>query len=167
LIKQFNAVYSRPEDRILLRLTTTDDAELRLWLTRAVFLELSQQCARVFRVAIAERVPAISVETVEEFEREVAQKTADFGTPFQPGKTQPLDANPLLVSAAKVERVDDRLDVALVLTDGKRVTLHLADVWVRRLLELLTRVSRAAGWLGEPVVLEPSKIGSSAQTALN
>jgi hypothetical protein len=115
-IHQLSINYIQEQDRILLRINTSAQEELRLWFTRRLTINLLPNVQRIVTqwVASQEAVksPAISPsatadpqtqQMLAEFKREESLQQSDFKTPYaaQP-KAFPLGPEPLLVTEMNI-----------------------------------------------------------------
>lgn len=106
-IHQLSIHYIAEQDRLLVRINTTEDEELRLWLTRRLaqgFWPLLNKAVRdhVTPGDSAGRAPLVDdlgKQMMAEFQRAQTLEKTDFKTPYRavPGKL-PLGAEPLLVT---------------------------------------------------------------------
>jgi hypothetical protein len=110
-IHQLSVNYLQEQDRILLRINTTDSAELRLWFTRRLTLGLTPLLTRVVADMVAKQEAVASPHSLAatadaqtkallaEFKKEASLQTSDFATPFKDLPAQlPLGSEPLLVT---------------------------------------------------------------------
>ena len=111
-IHQLSVNYLQEHDRILVRINTTDAAELRLWFTRRLTLGLAPILGKVVAEHVAKQEalhsPHISpvatadpttVQMLADFKKQEHLLKSDFQTPFKAEVTQlPLGAEPLLVT---------------------------------------------------------------------
>ncbi|MBF0164912.1 MAG: hypothetical protein HQM01_10495 [Magnetococcales bacterium] len=113
-IHQLQAAYAPVEDRLLLRINTSDRQEFRFWLTRRFVqrlwpalrqtLELQPQVA-----AMEQPVRAAMLD----FIHEQAVAGADFQAPFaeSPATVMPLGAQPILAASARLVAVSGQEQV--------------------------------------------------------
>jgi hypothetical protein len=110
-IHQLSVNYLQEQDRILLRINTTDGAELRLWFTRRLTLGLTPLLTRIVTDMVAKQealasphilAAAADAQTkamLAEFKKEESLQKSDFTTPFKDLPAQlPLGPEPLLVT---------------------------------------------------------------------
>jgi hypothetical protein len=110
-IHQLSVNYLQEQDRILLRINTTDGAELRLWFTRRLTLGLTPLLTRIVADMVAKQaalasphILAVAADAqtkalLAEFKKEESLQKSDFTTPFKDLPAQlPLGAEPLLVT---------------------------------------------------------------------
>ncbi len=113
-IHQVSVHYVQEQDRILLRISTQEGDEMRLWLTRRLCLALQPTLRQAVQKTdeLATRADAagparqdpVAQRLVGEFKREVALHNADFKTPYQARAEArlPLGADPLVVSEVRI-----------------------------------------------------------------
>ncbi len=110
-IHQLSVNYLQEQDRILLRINTTDGAELRLWFTRRLTLGLTPLLTNLVADMVAKQEALASPHSVAaaadtqtkamlaEFKKEASLQKSDFATPFKDLPAQlPLGREPLLVT---------------------------------------------------------------------
>lgn len=109
-IHQFQVSYLAEQDRILVRMNSTNGQEQRLWLTRRMLLGLYPHLEQTSaQLTLADAPPVghdgAAGDAVQAFQRQETLDRTDFDTPFQ--SPQPLftDADqPLLVTAAHIQQ---------------------------------------------------------------
>jgi hypothetical protein len=115
-IHQLSVNYLQEQDRILVRINTTEGAELRLWFTRRLSLGLMPLLQKIVteQVAKQEALKSITISPtasadartkamLAEFKKEESLQKSDFQTPFKEKPAQlPLGAKPLLVTEVNV-----------------------------------------------------------------
>jgi hypothetical protein len=104
-IHQLSLTHDAQQDRLLLRINTTDREELRIWLTRRLALGLQPHLERLGLEAM---VPPASAQTpvedehtrhmMAEFRQQDNLSKADFSTPYVQADTLPLGPDPLLIT---------------------------------------------------------------------
>ncbi|MDP2881904.1 MAG: hypothetical protein Q8N89_10010 [Azonexus sp.] len=98
-IRQLQVACDQVQDRLLLRISTQDDEEYRIWLTRRFLRELWPHLARLTGKEAA-AMPVVSEIPVGE--------AVDFEQPFSDeNATYPLGSTPLLSSELKVDTLSD------------------------------------------------------------
>lgn len=111
-IHQLSVNYLQEHDRILVRINTTESAELRLWFTRRLTLGLAPILGKIVAEHVAKqeaiKSPHIShtatadpatQQMLADFKKHEHLQKSDFETPFKAEITQlPLGAEPLLVT---------------------------------------------------------------------
>ena len=141
-IRQFNAGYSRPEDRVLFRVGMDDDSEFRFWLTRACLKEFFGWVDQW--LAPADGTPAAALEA---FQREAAVEGGDFATPMKERENFPFGEAPVLVVSLAVEADAGRkLRLHLNLADQRTVTLHLKEEMLVGIHKVIRQAIQAAAW---------------------
>ncbi len=113
-IHQLSLLHDPIQDRILLRISTTEREEIRLWLTRRLTLGLQPYLQRASVDLIAKEA---SVETalptpqakemLAEFKQQENLQKADFATPYEEPLKFLLGENPLLVTDIQISAQND------------------------------------------------------------
>lgn len=105
-LHQIRIDYHQEQDRLLLRISTDDDSELRFWLTRRFVKGLwpaLMTMAETMGDTRSQHDPAIR-KAMLEFEHDKAVRQADFATPYKASATNlPLGAEPLLVTRLRIQ----------------------------------------------------------------
>ena len=88
-LHQFQMAFVAEQDRMLLRISTQDKAELRLWMTRRVVRLLWGALLKMIEAASEKDTPIEphKREAILQFEHQCAVAQADFKTPFQEALT--------------------------------------------------------------------------------
>ena len=114
-IHQLSVNYIQEQDRILVRINTTAQEELRLWFTRRLTLGLMPMMQKQVAEWVAKQETVKSPLTMSaatadaqtkamlaDFKREESLQKSDFQTPYKPPNALPLGAQPLLVTEISV-----------------------------------------------------------------
>ena len=149
-LRQLNVSYHTSEDRLLLKVSTSDDAEYRAWCTRRFTQLLLEKLESMFE----EEVPEVAV-VPEDVRREVAQMQhsqqvaeESFQRSYEAEPTgYPLGEEGVLVTTLKYKLLDDDvIQMHLGDNDGKGVALRLTRDFRHQLYELFKRASERAQW---------------------
>jgi hypothetical protein len=120
-IHQLSVDYSEEQDRIMLRINTSQGDELRFWFTRRLLHKLwpnlkrvvADQVVRFGEVVDPARLALASMDESDrsmlaDFHRSESLKGADFSTPFNNHPQRlPLGEQPLLVTEVKLASLDN------------------------------------------------------------
>jgi hypothetical protein len=107
-IHQMSVTYLPEQDRILMRINTTDGEEMRMWLTRRLMVGLWPLLTKLLTehllklesagASLAGANPELK-KMLAEFRKEEFLQHADFDTPYKEGQANlPLGEEPLLVT---------------------------------------------------------------------
>lgn len=150
-IDQIQLKYDATADRLLLRISTTDAAEFRFWLTRR-FVKKAWP-ALVGSLAESPRleraVSALARRELLAFQHEQAVTSADFSAPFREAEKQlPLGSSPSLVAKLQIRPAPgDQSRVLSLLPDtGRGIELTLTENLLHSLCGLLGRVIATTDW---------------------
>jgi len=138
------------QDRLLLRISTRDKAEYRLWLTRRVVRSLWAGLLKMFEDGPAKDTPikADKREAILSFEHQSAVEQADFKTPFEEAADSfPLGEKGVLVAKMRVGRKPDGV-YTLTLGPGKGsgISINLDDKLMHSFMQMLIESSKSAEW---------------------
>ena len=161
-LRQLNVTYVPEEDRLLLKVSTSDDQEYRAWCTRRFVRLLLDRLEILFESEVTETqvVP-------QEVRKDVAQlKHRDAVT--EQAFTKPYEAEPvsyplgesgiLLTQLSYREKDGGHVTMALSGSGGKGVTLNMDSKLQHHFYEIMSRACQRAGWFeekdqgGKPVV---------------
>lgn len=153
-IHQVSVDFVAEEDRLRLRIATSEGAELRFWLTRRYLRLLWPALRGLAELAnplvqqSPERVSPEARKALVEMEHAEAVKQADFSKPFAPtGAEMPLGDAPLLLARVQGGRgADGRPLLAMHTQQGRGLTLNLDALLIHSLMKLLHQAAAQAQW---------------------
>lgn len=157
-IHQFQVSYLAEQDRILVRMNSTNGQEQRLWLTRRMLLGLYPHLEQTSaQLTLADASPVghdgAAGDAVQAFQRQETLDRTDFDTPFQ--SPQPLftDADqPLLVTAAHIQQQDaSMLSVRFEETlpgmpESRQLEINLGSDTLVALLHVISLALQNSDW---------------------
>ncbi|MDP6968273.1 MAG: hypothetical protein QGG88_04075 [Gammaproteobacteria bacterium] len=151
-IAQFNIQFDAVEDRLQLRVLSTDDKEIRVWLTR--------RYVRLLLQTMSEQLPEDSQVKLQKSQLDHGSTATDDSEGISDSQFDeqykgtedtalPLGADPVLVSnIACREQTDGNL--ALVLgqqhEDGVKMQMSLSTELAENLVQMLLQAARVAEW---------------------
>ena len=175
-VHQLSVSYVPEQDRILVRINTTEGRELHFWLTRRLTLGLSPVLDKVVtehsaRQGVAGVAPAqvvamdpVAKKAVAEFQRNENLRSADFSTPYQPAaQNPPLFEQPLLLTEVNITPLANgqlRIACAEKLPGGgapRAFQLGLTQHLIHALMHLMERAVQQSRWR--------DVVGAPAQTS--
>jgi hypothetical protein len=148
-LEQFNAAYDAMQDRILLRMRTSDGAEYRLWITRrylALLWPILMKMADGFSARKAPGDP-LTRSTLAELAHGAAVGQADFASEYQEGSSFPLGQEPILLAKISLRPpAGDTQTVLLLPNQGDGINLDLDEKLVHIVARLLQQTATAGEW---------------------
>lgn len=171
-IKQFNATYLVPDDRLLFRFNTADDSEYRFWLTRRITLFILSATQHLIVKSLEQKHPPEIAKAIVDFDKEVMQidptsKGVSRTEEYQVASKYPIGADPVLVMKATctMERQgnEDGVSLDLGLPGGANVNIKLAGKTLQAMCSLLNQLSEHAAWCE---VIQVSSSTSGEETGL-
>lgn len=153
-IHQVSVDFVAEEDRLRLRIATSEGAELRFWLTRR-YLRLLWPALHKLAELASPALPVAPVplspearKAVVEMEHEEAVMKADFSKPFAPtGVAKPFGEAPLLLARVQGGRgPEGKPALAMHTQDGRGLTLNLDGMLLHSLMRLLHQAAAQAHW---------------------
>ena len=149
-LKQMNVGYDRAQDRILLRLSTDQDTEYRMWLTRRMLIGMWPGL-----VGLVQNTPMARQQSdpeakkaVMEFQREQALRQATFDAPYEGDKLAPaIPGEPFLVWGIQMRGAEGGgHDINFLPKEGQGVHVRLQDSMLHAFVKLLQDVARVTDW---------------------
>ncbi len=147
-LEQFSASYDAAQDRLLLRIRSSDDAEFRFWITRrylALLWPLLMKMTDDFSARKATGPATRS--TLAELAHGEAVSKADFGSAYRDGSTYPLGEEPVVLGRITVKPVQGNTQTLILLPqEGQGINLDLDEKLVHVLARLLQQAAVTADW---------------------
>lgn len=149
-LRQLNVSYIDTEDRLLLKMSTSEDEEYRVWCTRRFTRLLMDRLEETFQTEMPGplAVPEPARREVARMQHQQSITEEFFRQPYEAEPAgYPLGEDGLLVTTLKYSKKPDKI-VHLFLGDNKGVgiTLNLNEHLKHQLYELFTRATEKAGW---------------------
>ena len=151
-IAQFNMQFDAVEDRMQLRVLSTDDKEIRVWLTR--------RYVRLLLKTLSKQLPADSMVKLQAWQQDsgsgamgdtenIAASHFDEEYLATEDTGLPLGEEPVLVSTITYREQEDG-SLALVLgqqhEEGAKMQISLSSELAENLVQMLLEASRVAEW---------------------
>ena len=165
-LEQFNAAYDAQQDRILLRIRTSDGAEYRFWITRR-YLSLLWPMLMKMADGFSARKPGgpIARSTLAELAHGEAVNRADFSSQYQEGSLYPLGPDPVLLARISLKPLAGETQTLVLLPgQGHGINLDLDEKLVHIIARLLQQAATAAEW-GLRLEVTPGMPGADPTTA--
>jgi hypothetical protein len=147
-LEQFSASYDAAQDRILLRIRSSDDAEFRFWITRRYLALLWPVLMTIANTFSARKSgDPLTRNTLSELAHGKAVGTADFASQYHPGSVFPLGEEPVLLARINVNPATaDAQTLTLLPQLGQGINLKLDEKLLHVLARLLQQTATAAEW---------------------
>ena len=149
-LTQVNVTYVEAEDRLLLKVSASDNSEFRAWCTRRYTRLLLERLEQLFEDEIdaGQVVPPAARKEVARMQHggEVAEES--FQRPYEANpESFPLGEQGILLTALRCNELESGA-VAMSLGDreGRGVTLNLDRKLRHQLYELFQRAAQRAAW---------------------
>ncbi len=148
-LHQMTMSFSPQEDRLLLKVSTTDKTEIHLWLTRRFTQVLWNALMQA-----AEKNPDIrpdlapkAKEVVKAMQHQEAAKSVDMPKKHDEKKqNKPMTAKPLLVTGGKVDAAEKMVKLLFNTAEGQEINMALNKELLHALCHLMMRLSSTAEW---------------------
>lgn len=164
-VRQMSISYLPEQDRILVRVNTSENRELQFWFTRRLTLGLAPLMERLVTEATARRggpatthlasADPVTQKAMSDFKRSETIRSADFSTPYQAAQAnEPLFDTPLLITEVNIAPIAAgalRLHCSEKLKDvptTRKFELALSDTLTHAFMHLLERAVVASQWRG-------------------
>jgi hypothetical protein len=145
-VKQFSAVYSPLEDRIIFSFNTTEGELYSFVLTRAITASLLDYGELVVEQSLSSQHNERSSKLISEFQKAGLKKQINFAEAFEGGDTTPLGKDPILVSQISLDLKPNTVGVSLTLVSNQIIGFQIAAVQLQALSLLLEKLARQANW---------------------
>ena len=151
-LRQISAMHDPEQDRILLRINSSDGAEMRFWITRRYLLLLRQtlgnMAGRLSATHAGAAVPAATPGSYSDYSREQAVKDGEFRTGYQPGTVLPLGKTPVLLNrlSARAAPAGSNLILSLHPAQGQGIDLNMDENLVHAFTQVIEAAAQKADW---------------------
>jgi hypothetical protein len=149
-LNQVQMRYVPAEDRILLRINTTDRCEYRFWITRRFARLLWPVLSRLTQADPQVMVAAdpAARQAILAFQQEQAVQQANFGAAFRDSVDQlPLGETPVLLGRLQVRpATENRHVISLQPMEGQGIELSMGRDLLHALMKLLAETAAKAEW---------------------
>lgn len=154
-IKQFNASYLKPEDRLIFRFNTDEDDEYRFWLTRRVTLFILAATDHLITKGLEKKYSPEASKAIAEFDKELIRvkpsaKGISRELKYQPASKFPIGGEPILVTDVRCtlgkQGAEDVLSVILTAANGVTVNLQMSGSTLLAVCSLFDQLRQDAFW---------------------
>ena len=152
-IKQLQIAYAPEHDRILMRINSADQQEVRCWLTRRMVRLLLPSLDDMMQKLLASDRPLSEAgrKALLAMSREASLYSADFKSQFYDKNTNtPLGTEPLLITQIELRPCGEihNMDLTLRLctSDGKGFEMRMAEQLQHGFADLLIKSCEQAQW---------------------
>lgn len=147
-IQQINIAYKAIEDRLLLKIGFTDDAEIAVWLTRRLVKGLWQLLHDddiVTQVSIIP-IPTAVAASNSHVEKPNAPQKLDFTSEYKQRQTINKDEVLLAKDCHILKSAEQKSTLELICANGQSVKLVLTSELTMALTNMLQLVSKETAW---------------------
>ena len=175
-IHQLSVSYTPSEDRLLLRINTTTQEEIQVWLTRRMTVNLMPHLPRIAAEQLALSAPMETPLLTEQdksmfasFMQQEHIHQSDFSTPYQAGQRMLLE-QPMVLTDLKMTPQPDGMTLVVLQerTGGDRpsrnLELRLKPHLIHGLLHLIQEIWPKTGW-ADAVRIEPTHLPETGMPA--
>jgi hypothetical protein len=161
-LRQLNVTYLPEEDRLLLKVSTSDEQEYRAWCTRRFIRLLLERLEAQFETEVDEVqvVPEAARKEVAQLKHKGSVTERAFDKPYEAEPVSyPLGESGLLLTQLRCKKHESgRLVMMLSGSGGKGLTLNMDSKLQHHFYEIIARACQRAQWFegqdreGKPVV---------------
>ncbi len=149
-LRQLNVSYINAEDRLLLKVSTSENEEYRVWCTRRFTRALMDRLEETFQAEMpsSAAVPEPARREVARMQHQQTITEESFQQPYQADPSgYPLGEDGLLVTNMKYsQQADNTMQLFLGDNKGLGITLNLNEHLKHQLYELFARATEKAEW---------------------
>lgn len=145
-IKQFNAGWSKKEDRIFLNLNTTEGELYRFWITRFIAKHILQGSRSMIQANLETKHNTRASQVIQEFQKDAVKQQLNLNETFEGGDKTPLGEDPILVIGLNLQSNHKTVTISLQLEIGKRASFDLPLGQLQPLVVLLEKLAADAEW---------------------
>jgi len=148
-LQQFSASFISEQDRLLLRVRSSDDAEYRFWITRRYLALLWPMLMKMADAFSSRKAPGdpLTRNALAELAHGEAVSKADFDSAYQDGSLFPLGEEPILLARITVKPLEGNTQTLTLLPQqGQGINLELDERLVHVLARLLQEAAAVAEW---------------------
>jgi hypothetical protein len=150
--QQLNGTYYPEEDRLMLRIRTSDNAEYRLWLTRLITQKILAVIEKISIKNIEARnkdkaLPRGIAETMDEMRQKNIENQTDLTQKYQSANKLPLGAEPALITNATFTIVKNAsITMKCILKNKSPIEFTFNMATLAKVRVLLTRLCEKGRW---------------------
>ena len=152
IFQKINASYIDDEDRLLLRISTANFEEFRLWMTRRSCLNLLIETESLSISTLTEKHSELSAKTIDNFNQESLEKRIDFQASYTPTNKLPFGVEPILIKSILIKKIEDKTELSLALANRKTIKTQMDSIALNAIRLLFKRTCIKSGWLATPVI---------------
>ena len=154
IIQKLNGAFIADQDRVLLRISSSNQEELRFWLTRRTCMDflISTQAISVKSIENQQEIPLSSAKAVDQFNQEVLAERINYQAPFEASNKLPLGHEPVLVKQIEclpaLGAQENSIRIHLLLHPSKVISSQLNSLKLNAFRLLIERLMKEANWDG-------------------
>lgn len=149
---QLNGIYYPQEDRIMLRIKTSDQSEYRFWMTRLITLKILSTIEKISMQNISansqsKALPQSVIETIDDMQQKSIKNQTNLNLPYQGATELPLGGDPLLVTEVSfLTSEPSQITINLTLKNTKSIKFEFNMPALARVRVLLHQLSEKGRW---------------------
>lgn len=149
-LHQINLSYVPVQDRLLMRISTRDQTEFRLWFTRRLTQRLWPSLFKLLETheTVSTQATADAKRAVLEFRHEHAMQQVSFGSEFAGTDLKPaLEGEPMLVQTVEMKRSGEQHYLMKFLPpQGSGIQVQFQEAIVHGLAKLIADALKRSDW---------------------
>jgi hypothetical protein len=145
-IKQFSGYWASQEDRVVLKLNTTENHLFGFLFTRAMVRNFLEQSQLIVEQELSREHSERSSKIIQEFQKEHLKKQLSFEDTFEGGTELPLGDIPLLIVSIDTKMQNRSIAIALVLANNQVASFEIPFEQLQALMLLFEELANQASW---------------------
>ncbi len=149
IFELINATYIADEDRLMIRINTSNQEEFRLWLTRRLCLNLLVNIKNLSLNDLNQKHTKIESKTIDAFKQETLEQQINLKSPYNPSSKLPFGATPILIKDITIKNThpqDDIISINLILANNKILRSNMNRKALSSIRILLKNCCTQAHW---------------------
>ena len=152
IIQKLNGAFIADQDRVLLRISSSNQEELRLWLTRRTCIDFLNKTKEISVKSIEklQKMPISSAKVVDQFNQDVLAEKINYQAPFEASNKLPLGHEPVLVKqidcSHMIDVQENTLSIHLLLHPKKVISSQLNHLKLNAFRSLIEKLVKEAHW---------------------
>lgn len=148
-LHQINVGYDLQQDRLLLRFSTLEQLEYKMWITRRMLKGMWPGLVQLMQNTpmVRQQAEPAAKQAVVEFQREQALAQTKFGTEYDAAQLPAVPGEPMLVYGLRMRpNPAGGHDIEFMQRQGAGVHIRLQDAMVHALAKLMQDAVKATDW---------------------
>lgn len=166
-LQQLNGTYYPEEDRVLLRIKTSNNAEYRLWLTRLILKKIIGVIEKISQKHISDNnknktLSLKTVEAIDEMQQKKIQAETELSEHYQPATTLPLGSDPKMISDINFLIINpNAIKLKITIKKYQPIDFDLKIQTLSKIRILLAELDKKASWgINQKEIISDEKLST-------